>query len=398
MLCCSLMPLPLLAAAALVAPRLADAPPLPKRAATLAGFVPPGWRTLGEARGDLNGDGLADIVAVLGSRREESAPADADLPPRLLLVALAGRGKGGTTAGYRRAALDQRAVFARSDGGAFGDPFADIRVERGTLALEHYGGSRERWGYTDRFRLQNGAWEQIGRTSTSMDAFEPGRTRSRDVNLNTGRVVETKPASGPGGGRPVTRVYHEVFAAPTGRAPQWPPPNAPLGRTVRLTERADVIQNADAWRGPADLAATISAAVHAGALHLRAQVRDDRVAPGDMVRVVDEKGRPVSPARTGTRTFAGGYVWQGRYPLSALGVRPANQQTPAVGYAAASISASVEVWDADGGGSAPTDRGAVKTLSASRGGRTFPARIRLTRAARLPRLGDPAPGAAFYSD
>src|SRR5689334_5545751 len=78
-------------------------PELAERAPNAAGFVPAGWTLLAERRGDLNGDGMADLALLLRMndpanvvavpRGDESRPFDTN--PHWLLVALAEQG------GYR---------------------------------------------------------------------------------------------------------------------------------------------------------------------------------------------------------------------------------------------------------------------------------------------------------
>jgi len=67
-----------------------------------------------------------------------------------------------------------------------GDPFEDVRIERGSIVIDHFGGSREKWNYTHRFRFQKGGFELIGasvRFGAPCDYWD-----HFDYNLSTGRI------------------------------------------------------------------------------------------------------------------------------------------------------------------------------------------------------------------
>ena len=58
--------------------------------------------------------------------------------------------------------------------------------------INHYGGSRDRWAYTDRFMWLKGQWRHTGTTSTNTDTLDPDFLERRDHNLLTGLVIHTK--------------------------------------------------------------------------------------------------------------------------------------------------------------------------------------------------------------
>lgn len=77
------------------------------------------------------------------------------------------------------------AVLPSDHGGMMGDPFTGIKIERGCIVITHFGGSREKWNYTHRYRFQNGNWYLIGATisfGSPCDRFE-----KYDYNLSTGK-------------------------------------------------------------------------------------------------------------------------------------------------------------------------------------------------------------------
>lgn len=138
----------------------AQAPELPARGTSTAGFIPAGYRVLKEVVGHLNGDEHRDVVLILGDARERPDSILGDPRPRLLLV-LAGE-----PSGLRLEVATDRAVLGRSDGGAFGDPLENLDLDRNVIVVTHHGGTAWRWRLVHRFRFQQGEYRLIGRTTT----------------------------------------------------------------------------------------------------------------------------------------------------------------------------------------------------------------------------------------
>jgi hypothetical protein len=143
-----------LAALGLCLPLLASAqaPALPARAATVAGFVPSGWAVEQQHEADLDGDGRGDALLLLRG----PGPAGRS-PPRMLAVMLA------RPAGFRLAASNAQLIpqvdLARQE-----DPRADgeIVVRRGgfdlRLALSASEGSYLSASLRYVFRYQGGCF------------------------------------------------------------------------------------------------------------------------------------------------------------------------------------------------------------------------------------------------
>jgi hypothetical protein len=164
---------------------------IPLTGNTIQSFIPKGYDTLATAKGDLNNDKVDDHVLVLKSQNEDSlveAGVDMDsFPPRVLIVLFK------TGAGFSRAGRSDSAVLCRSCGGVFGDPFAEIIIQKGVLSIYHYGGSNWRWELTHKFRYQQNDFYLIGTTNRSYfngDMCEKlgefVATKYKDVNLVTG--------------------------------------------------------------------------------------------------------------------------------------------------------------------------------------------------------------------
>ena len=147
------------------------------------------WTVLFEAKGDLNGDGAEDYVAIIEAPDGENQPENAcegeegfsEAPTRRLIIAL---DEGGT---LKAVADEPRVVLRRDEGGVFGDPLEGLDIDRGAVVVSHYGGSRWRWGNRLRFRLDDGEWRLIGMTDFSLDSAY-GNIIEYDYNALSGKM------------------------------------------------------------------------------------------------------------------------------------------------------------------------------------------------------------------
>ena len=131
---------------------------------TIKSFIPKDYDTLQTATGDLNNDGVNDVALVLYNKIENKDDGSVDqdkIPPRLLIILF------GTKQDYIKSAFSSKAIMCKDCGGVFGDPFNDITIQKEVLVISHYGGSSDRWSFTDRFRFQNNNWYLIGKTQYS---------------------------------------------------------------------------------------------------------------------------------------------------------------------------------------------------------------------------------------
>lgn len=170
-------------------------------------FIPKGWHEIANAAGDLNGDGQPDIAMALASDQEETATMDSAEVPRLLVILFK------TSDGYTLATKTDQVLLCKTCGGVFGDPFESINVSHGTLVIVHYGGSRERWRFTYRFRYQNGDFFLIGKTIENSDIMNPLTGDSTDTNLITGDRIKTVTTRGGKSTTSSTRVARKPLVS-----------------------------------------------------------------------------------------------------------------------------------------------------------------------------------------
>jgi hypothetical protein len=162
-------------------------PALPRAAADAAGFVPAGWVIVASKRGDLNGDGAADLALLLRMRDAANILAvplgdgtePFDTNPHLLALAFAEpRG------GYRLAATNHGLFLRPLVPWTGEDPLGEdsIGVERGVLRVDF---GHLRGASSFRFRWQAGAMRLIGYESSGM---AEGCVHRVSINYSTGRA------------------------------------------------------------------------------------------------------------------------------------------------------------------------------------------------------------------
>jgi hypothetical protein len=175
----------------------AQIPTLPASAATIEGFVPPGWAVEARAAGDLDGDGVQDAALVLHGKDAalvvDSAnygPPQLDTNPRVLAVVF-GRSAGGYRLGLQNATLIPRRTEPNMDdpfdsvtGGGLSVQGQSIRVQ---LGLFMSAGGWGMFNVTYTFRWQHDRLEMIGydRNDTQRNT---GDIRSVSINYSTGKA------------------------------------------------------------------------------------------------------------------------------------------------------------------------------------------------------------------
>ncbi len=191
--------LPLAAAADIGDPPAVTYPVLAAHARSAEGFVPAGWAIETSQSGDLNGDGVADLVLVLREHDKANVLADpgglgeatVDTNPRILAIAFgkpAGRG-GGLDLVPQNHELIPRHTVPEAD-----DYFDDITIKHGTLQVSMHlfmsagGWTASHTVYTLRF--QHGRFEMIGYDSVQTQR-NTGEITEASINYTTGRAKLT---------------------------------------------------------------------------------------------------------------------------------------------------------------------------------------------------------------
>lgn len=150
-------------------------------------LIPIGWHVLQKSNGeltivegDLNKDEIPDVVLVIEN--------DKDVDARSLLIVF---GKPDKT--FSISIMADNAIMEVWEGGGFGDPFQEIKVDRGSILLKFFGGSSERWHKYYRFRYQNNGWYLIGYTEGSYVSIgDTMEVVEKDFNLLTGDYIIEK--------------------------------------------------------------------------------------------------------------------------------------------------------------------------------------------------------------
>lgn len=106
---------------------------------------------------------------------------------------------------------NDKMVLAADEGGIWGDPLVGFSIRKsGAIALKVYGGSAQRWGFTDVLQYRNGELKVIGFDELEVNAVK-GSSHEVSTNYITGEVDETYQAFD---GGPVKERHYRVAVKP----------------------------------------------------------------------------------------------------------------------------------------------------------------------------------------
>lgn len=146
-----------------------------------AAQVPGHYIQIKQIQGDLDRDGKPERIVVYNTAPDTSATEG--VQREVIIYKM----KDQEWVAWERS---RGAVAGSREGGMMGDPFEDIEVKNGILLVYHFGGSRQKWTITDKYRFQNNRLELIGHKNhfgAPCDYWE-----EFDFNISTGKVVYSK--------------------------------------------------------------------------------------------------------------------------------------------------------------------------------------------------------------
>jgi hypothetical protein len=137
--------------------------------------TPNSFKILDEIEGDLDKDGVSEKVIVYDTEKETDFGTE-----RQIYIYKKNNDK------WELWEKSIGAILPSQHGGMMGDPFEGISIERNCIVIHHFGGSRQKWNYTHRFRYQSGDFQLIGATvnfGSPCDYFF-----TFDYNLSNGKI------------------------------------------------------------------------------------------------------------------------------------------------------------------------------------------------------------------
>lgn len=138
-------------------------------------FQPAGSEVIETVEGDLDGDKIPEKVIIYNTKDEGELG-----KVREIQILKKSGGK------WKILSKSRNAILESAGGGMMGDPYQGTTIEKGILNITQAGGSSWKWGYTDKYRFQNGRFELIGHSSEN---GRPGDYWTEvDFNLSTGQI------------------------------------------------------------------------------------------------------------------------------------------------------------------------------------------------------------------
>src|SRR5688572_8084568 len=142
---------------------------------------PKNFEIIDTISGDLDNDGVKELVVAYNTKKEDTSY---ESIPRNLRIYKMQNQK------WIIWKESQQALYGSRDGGMMGDPFGEIKIEKGVLQISQNGGSSWKWGHTDKYRYQNGEFYLIGYSSQYGKLCE--YWMDVDFNLLTGKMIIKK--------------------------------------------------------------------------------------------------------------------------------------------------------------------------------------------------------------
>ena len=122
-----------------------------KVAENIKDFTPKYWKLKATAYGNLDDDDAEEAVTVY-----EMPSIDDGDTEQVLAIFKKENGK------WKLWNQTSAPIMSTQSGGMMGNPFDGISISKKSIVIKHFGGSRDKWAYTHRYRFQNGDWYLIG--------------------------------------------------------------------------------------------------------------------------------------------------------------------------------------------------------------------------------------------
>lgn len=145
-------------------------------------FVPKDYKILDYEEGDLNQDGISDVLLLLKEIDEENKSDVLDYPayrPIKLLIRQDNNRLIEITS-------NDKVVFCYDCGGMMGDPYQSLSIENGNFGIHHYGGSGWRWNHTINFQYDpiENDWFFLNEEILSYHASNPDSTMTEETKTS----------------------------------------------------------------------------------------------------------------------------------------------------------------------------------------------------------------------
>ena len=147
-----------------------------KEANSIENFTPKFWKLIEVAYGNLDVDLQDEAVVVY----ETPIAVDPGYQQSLAIYKKISNG-------WKLWHQSTSPILSTQAGGMMGNPFEGIAIDRKCIVVNHFGGSRQKWNLTHRYRFQNNNWYVIGATvsfGAPCDYFD-----TLDYNLVTGDIL-----------------------------------------------------------------------------------------------------------------------------------------------------------------------------------------------------------------
>lgn len=147
-----------------------------KKAKTLEEFTPKFWTLKDKAFGNLDNSPEEEAVCVY------ETPMEGELGFAQSLAIYKKEGEN-----WVLWHQSTNPILSTEHGGMMGNPYEGISIKNKTIIVDHFGGSRQKWHYTHRYRFQNNNWHLIGASinfGAPCDYFQ-----SLDYNISTGDAI-----------------------------------------------------------------------------------------------------------------------------------------------------------------------------------------------------------------